>query len=187
MELNREQQINLLRLARKTLANKLEIKGYVEPTSFDDEIYKEKRGCFVTLHSKGNLRGCIGYIIAYKSIYETVIDMSVSAAFRDPRFEPMSEFEYENIDFEISVLSSIEIVENISEIVVGKHGIIMSNGSNQGLLLPQVPVEQGWNLDQFLTNTCYKSGMMENCWKDKDTKIEKFSAQVFSEKELGLI
>jgi len=187
MDLNKNQQTNLLLLARKTIANQLNIKGYNEPKSFDDDIYDEKRGCFVTLHQNGNLRGCIGYIIPYKTIKETVIDMAISASFNDPRFSNLSKSEYDSIDLEISVLSVIEEVNDVSEIVVGKHGLIMTNGRYKGLLLPQVPIEQGWNLNVFLENTCYKSGMNKDCWKEKNTVIEKFSAQVFSEKELGLI
>jgi len=186
IELNQDQQISLLRLARNTIAGVLNIELPHENLDFSDEIYKEKCGAFVTLHIDGNLRGCIGYIIGIKSMYETVIDMAKSSAFNDPRFKSLKNEEYELIDIEISILSPIETVNDPAEIVVGRDGLIISKGHNSGLLLPQVPIEQGWDKKTFLENTCYKAGLPGNTWTQKDTKIEKFSAQVFGEKELGI-
>lgn len=156
-------------------------------TEFKDEIFKEKRGAFVTLHINGRLRGCIGYIAGIKPIPETIIDMAIASAFKDPRFPPLKREEFEKIDIEISVLTPIERVNNIDEIQVGRDGLIISNGYRQGLLLPQVATEYGWNREQFLEHTCYKAGLPGDAWKWKDTKIEKFSAQVFGEKELGML
>ena len=186
IELTKDQQLKLLKLARKTIAESL---GMPQDTELDlgDEIFKEKCGAFVTLHIKGRLRGCIGYIQGVKSIPETIIDMAQASAFKDPRFPPLRKDEYSHIDIEISVLSPIEPVNNVSEIKVGRDGLIICRGLNSGLLLPQVPVEQCWDLDTFLENTCYKAGLPGNAWQQKGTKIEKFSAQVFGEKELGLV
>lgn len=187
LELNREQQIKLLQLARKTISEKLGIDGGLINLDLTDEIFLEKAGAFVTIHLNKNLRGCIGYIQGVKSIPETVKEVSASAAFQDPRFTPLSEKEYPYIDIEISIMSPIEDVANIDDIVVGRDGLIISQGYNRGLLLPQVPVEQGWDKDTFLTHTCYKAGLPGDSWKKEGVKIEKFSAQVFSEKDLGLL
>jgi len=184
IELNRDQQINMLKLARKTIADRLGIAEDIEIPPLDEDIFKEKCGAFVTLHIRGNLRGCIGYIEGVKSIPATVKDMAVSSAFSDPRFSSLTRDEYKKIDIEISILSPIEKVNDLSEIVVGRDGLIITRGYNRGLLLPQVPVEQGWDRDTFLTHTCYKAGLPGDSWKKTGVLIEKFSAQVFSEKEL---
>jgi len=186
-DLTKEQQIKLLNLARNTIAGALNTGMPDKKLDFSDEIFKEKCGAFVTLHIRGRLRGCIGYISGVKSIPETVSEMALSSAFRDPRFHPLSKIEYEQIDIEISVLSPIEQVKNIEDIVVGRDGLIITKGFNSGLLLPQVAPEQGWDRDTFLEHTCFKAGLPGNAWKMKDAKIEKFSAQVFGEKELGLV
>lgn len=188
-ELTKEQKIKLLKLARKTIyeslnKDKFDDSGYNE---FTDNIFRMQCGAFVTLHIRGALRGCIGYIQGVKTIPDTVIDMAKASAFRDPRFMPLSKSEYEKIDIEISILSPIEEAKGISDIVIGRDGIIISNGGRSGLLLPQVATENNWELQQFLEHTCYKAGLPADAWKWKDTKIEKFSAQVFGEKDLGLI
>ncbi len=189
-ELNKEQQVNLLKLARATIYESLTGKEYTggpPKDAFNDPVFSEKCGAFVTIHIKGALRGCIGYIQGVMPIPATIKDMAKSSAFRDPRFSPLTLKEYEKIDIEISVLTPIEPVNNISEIVVGRDGIIMSRGARSGLLLPQVATEQKWDLPTFLENTCYKAGLPGDAWKMKETKIEKFSAQVFGEKDLGLM
>ncbi len=187
IELSREQQVMLLKLARKTIAESLGQQFDAGGQDFSDRIFSEKCGAFVTLHIKGSLRGCIGYIEGIKTIPETIKEMALSSAFRDPRFRPLSAGEYKEIDIEISVLSPIETVTDINDIVVGRDGLIMTKGHNRGLLLPQVPVEQGWDRETFLTHTCYKAGLPGDSWKRGNIIIEKFSAQVFSEKETGLI
>lgn len=189
IELNREQQIKLLKLARKTIAGYFNEENSTENyvKDFSDEIFKEICGAFVTIHSNRRLRGCIGNIKGVKSIPETVVEMSRASAFRDPRFPPLSREEFENVDLEISIMSPIEEVRDISEIVIGRDGLIISNGIRSGLLLPQVATEQNWDLGQFLENTCYKAGLPADAWQWKDTRIEKFSAQVFGELDLGLL
>ena len=184
VELDKIQQESLLALARKTIAGKLNIDTGVNTGSFSDNIFREKCGAFVTVHKSGELRGCIGYIEGVKSIPETVTEMAFSAAFRDPRFAPLSKEEYPLIDLEISVLSPIEKVNDINEIVVGRDGLIISKGLKRGLLLPQVATEYGWDKKTFLEQTCYKAGLPKDSWKNSATLIEKFSAQVFSEKDI---
>lgn len=183
IELNTSQQNALLALARTTIAESLKIPGARTEPDLSDDVYKNKCGAFVTLHIRGRLRGCIGYIQGVKPIPETIIDMARASAFKDPRFPPLRAEEYEAIDIEISVLSPIEPVTDVKKIVVGRDGLIISRGFNSGLLLPQVPTEQGWDLETFLQQTCYKAGLPPAAWREKGTKIEKFSAQVFGEKE----
>jgi len=107
------------------------------------------------------------------------------AAAKDPRFHPVDEEEFPDIDIEISVLSVPKKIKDISEIEVGKHGIIISKGLYSGLLLPQVPKEYGWDLETYLRHGCVKAGLEEDAWK-KGAEIEIFTAQVFSEKDFGL-
>ena len=189
IELDQAQQTKILKLARDTIGYYLEYKKLPEPDfeNFTDDIFMEKCGAFVTLHMDGRLRGCIGYIKGIKSIPETIIDMAKASAFQDPRFSPLTNSEYEKIDIEVSILSPIEVVKDISEIVLGRDGLIISSGMKSGLLLPQVATEQNWDLNQFLENTCYKAGLPTHTWELQDTKIEKFSAQVFGEKDPGLL
>jgi len=186
-ELNKEQQKKLLSLARQTIREYSDNEQLPEPDfkiDFNDEIFKEKRGAFVTIHKNGKLRGCIGYIRGMKNIPETIVEMSRAAGFNDPRFPPLTRGEVDEIDIEISILSPIVPVEDIDEIEVGRDGLIISNSFRSGLLLPQVAREYGWSENQFLENTCYKAGLPADAWKWNDTKIERFSAQVFSEEDL---
>ncbi len=189
VELNKDQQLRVLKLARNTIREYLEKRTLPEADlekEFSDPVFQEKCGAFVSLHINKRLRGCIGYIRGVKNIPETIIDMSHAAAFQDPRFQPLTRKELDAADIEISILSPIEPVGDISEIKVCRDGLIISCGYNSGLLLPQVAEECGWNTMEFLENTCYKAGLPGDAWKRKDTKIEKFCAQVFGEKEMGL-
>lgn len=174
---------DLIDLVKLTIADSLKINAGINENelNFDDDIFKNKYGAFVTLHKKGNLRGCIGYIEGIKPLKYTIEDMAVSAAFNDPRFAPVSEEEYSDIDVEISILTPIVEVKNVNEIEVGKDGIIISSGFNRGLLLPQVATEQNWDRDTFLSHTCLKAGLPADIWKTENIKIEKFSAYVFGE------
>jgi hypothetical protein len=184
-ELTRDDKVFLLKLARSVIeaecrGNKLTIAPPPSP------IMREPRGAFVTLKKAGRLRGCIGYIEAIKPLAATIEEMAKAAAFSDYRFNPMRAEECADIEIEISVLSPLFEVRDPSTVVVGTHGLIVSRGSNRGVLLPQVPAEWGWDRETFLAQTCAKAGLQENAWKEKGTKIEAFTADVFSERELGL-
>ncbi len=144
----------------------------------------EKRGAFVTLTKNGQLRGCIGYIIGIKPLYQTVREVAEAAALRDPRFPPVTPAELDDLEYEISALSVPRPIENIDEIQVGVHGIIIRKDYRQGLLLPQVATEYGWDRETFLEHTCTKAGLPTSAWKDPDTEIEIFSAEVFSEDQI---
>jgi AmmeMemoRadiSam system protein A len=177
--LTRDQEKSLLRLARLAITLYLQ-EGTSPAMETDDVTFKQKRGAFVTLKVKGQLRGCIGYPIPHKPLFETIIDVAISAATKDFRFPPLEQEELNDTKIEISVLSLPKLIKDISEIEVGKHGIIITKGQNRGLLLPQVPVEWGWDRETFLKHGCLKAGIEEDAWK-KAAQIEIFSAQVFSE------
>jgi AmmeMemoRadiSam system protein B/AmmeMemoRadiSam system protein A len=142
---------------------------------------EEARGAFVTLKEHGELRGCIGYITPMKSLAETVRDVAAYAAMEDTRFTPVTTQELPLLEYEISVMSPIRRVLDIKEIKVGKQGLIMKQGDIEGILLPQVPVEEHWGRDTFIEETCLKAGLPRQAWKDDDTDIFMFTALVFGE------
>jgi AmmeMemoRadiSam system protein A len=110
-----------------------------------------------------------------------VVSSAVNAAFRDPRFYPLAKEELANVELEISVMGPIVPVRDTAEIEVGRDGLIITKGRNTGLLLPQVATDFGWDRDTFLSHTCTKAGLPADAWRSPDTKIERFSAEVFSE------
>ena len=171
----------LLALARKAVETAVGKKHAYQPGPVASEELNQERGAFVTLTKSGALRGCVGYISAMQPLYMTVRDTAALAALRDPRFEPVSPSELPQLEYEISVLSPLRRVTNIQQIIVGQHGLLMKNGEYEGVLLPQVPVEQKWDRLEFLQQTCVKAKMPRDCWKDEDTDIFMFTAVVFSE------
>ncbi|MFA4946225.1 MAG: AmmeMemoRadiSam system protein A [Candidatus Micrarchaeia archaeon] len=143
--------------------------------------YQEKRGVFVTITRAGALRGCIGYPLPEKALGESVAEMACAAAFEDPRFPSLAKEELPEISFEISVLSLPEPVRDaLKEIKLGRDGLIIEAHGRAGLLLPQVPVEQGWNLEEFLEALCEKAGLARGAWRT--ARLERFEAQVFRER-----
>ncbi len=183
--LTAEEKIFLLKYARSVIENRLRGKDTTVEIP-PSKILREKRGGFVTLKINDRLRGCIGYIEAIKPLSDTVAEMAESAAFNDYRFQPLESGELDKIAIEISVLSPVRKVGDISEIIVGTHGIIITRGRNRGLLLPQVATEWKWDRDTFLSQTCVKAGLEPDAWKKEGTMIEIFSAEIFSEEERGL-
>ncbi len=184
-DVDRKTRLFLLRYARSIIREKLGMKteDIEKPAS---PILGENRGGFITLKINDRLRGCIGYIEAVKPLLETVAEMTYSAAFSDYRFEPVAKEEVDDLTIEISVLSPVRETKDPSEIEVGRHGIIISALGQRGLLLPQVAVEHGWDRDTFLDQTCVKAGLPRDAWKKSMTTIEIFSAEIFSEEEMGL-
>ena len=178
-ELSPEQQRFLLGLARRAIESHLTGKGPLRETSPDPPLRME-RGAFVTLHVDGELRGCIGYPLPVKPLDETVVEMAVAAASQDFRFETLRVGELGRLTIEISLLSLPRPVDDPSEVEVGRDGIIVTKGFNRGLLLPQVPVEQGWDRETYLRHGCIKAGLRPDEWR-KGARIEVFTAQVFSE------
>ena len=146
-----------------------------------------KSGVFVTLNSTLGLRGCIGYPLPDKSLFNALEDAAISAATEDPRFLPVKYKELDSITFEVTVLTPPKKIivskpeEYLSEIKVGRDGLIVKHGFYSGLLLPQVPIEYGWNEEEFLEYTCEKAGLPKNYWKNSETEIQKFEGIVFKE------
>jgi AmmeMemoRadiSam system protein A len=181
--LNNQEKRILLTLARTTVERV--VKGDEPPTLPDGPpVLKENRGAFVTLHEKGDLRGCIGMLEARAPLDETVREMAEAAALRDWRFQPVTPDELKDLDIEISVLSPLRRITDINEIRVGEHGIWITKGPYRGVLLPQVATEQGYDRITFLQQTCRKAGLPPDAWKDSTTVIEIFSADVFGEKDV---
>ncbi len=144
-------------------------------------------GVFVTLNNQVGLRGCIGFPLPDKKLYNALVDAAIASATEDPRFPSVSSQELEEITFEVTVLSPPEIIhvsdttEYPSQIKVGRDGLIVRHGFTSGLLLPQVPIEYRWTEEEFLSHTCEKAGLPKDCWRDKETQVQKFEGVVFKE------
>ncbi|MCX7917871.1 MAG: AmmeMemoRadiSam system protein B [bacterium] len=181
--LTEQQKKLLLKIARETLEFYLSGKKLPE-LKIEDPVLMEKRGVFVTLRKKGNLRGCIGYIEPVESLYLAVRTMAINSATKDPRFEPVKYEELKDIEIEISVLTVPKKVKSADEIVLGRDGVIVKRGFNQGVFLPQVAEETGWTKEEFLSYLCsHKAGLPPDSWKDPKTELYIFQAEVFSEEE----
>jgi len=181
MNLTIEQKRALLTLARDTIKAHLSGKA-LPPLPKAGGALAEEAGAFVTLHRNGMLRGCIGNMVGRGPLVKTIQEMAIASATEDPRFPSVRTDELGEIDIEISVLSPMKKITDVSEIEVGRHGIMMTQGFRRGVLLPQVATEQGWDRDEFLVNTCYKAGLPASAWKGPKTVIEIFTAEVFGEK-----
>jgi uncharacterized protein len=144
-------------------------------------------GVFVTLNKKENLRGCIGFPTPVKKLYQSLVDAAIASATEDPRFPQVQYEELNEISFEVTILTPPEEVkvtnplEYTSKIKIGRDGLIVKWEFGSGLLLPQVPVEYGWNEEEFLNHTCEKAGAPFDCWKSKSTIILQFEGIVFRE------
>ncbi|MBN1426588.1 AmmeMemoRadiSam system protein B [Candidatus Fermentibacteria bacterium] len=143
---------------------------------------RQPAGVFVTLMARGDLRGCIGYIEGLKPLAEAVADNALSAAFRDPRFDPVNKAEYSELSFKVSVLTPLEPVHDIGEIEVGRHGLVLSAQGRRGVFLPEVPVEQEWDLPTYLQQLGRKAGLDRDAWKR--ATLEKFESIVFGDELL---
>jgi AmmeMemoRadiSam system protein A len=175
---NREKQL-LLDLARRSLIVAVERRDSLDSLPQDPQI-GESFGAFVTLRKRGRLRGCIGQIGSGQSLIEVVAHCAKSAALQDPRFEPVRADELREIEIELSVLSPLEEIAP-DRIEVGKHGLMVSSGPTRGVLLPQVAIECHWQAGRFLEETCVKAGLEREAWREAETKIHGFTAEVFSE------
>jgi hypothetical protein len=176
--LSEEEKKTLHQIAKAVIESKVRGKAVPE-FKIEGPHLKENRGAFVTLHRRGQLRGCIGYIEAHNPLHKTIEEMAEAAAFRDPRFLPVTEKEFQELEIEISVLTPLKRVRDINEIEVGKHGLYIKKGWYSGLLLPQVATEYGWDRKTFLEHTCQKAGLPPDMWKDKAAEIYTFSADIF--------
>jgi hypothetical protein len=179
--LTSEARAFLLRLARETVAACLMGKAIPEP-SVEAPALLEPLGAFVTLKVEGELRGCMGTFYPELPLYQVVQQMALTAAFEDPRFPPLRETELSHVTFEISVLSPMQRIEALDAIHIGRHGLVLVKGQNRGVFLPQVPVEQGWDLAQYVENICVKAQLPADCWREGAT-LYTFTAEVFREAE----
>jgi AmmeMemoRadiSam system protein A len=176
-EYSPEERTALLQLAHDAIGARL--RGEKLDFTPPNEHLAERRGAFTTLHREGQLRGCIGYVFPVATLYQTVAETAVAAAFEDPRFYPLQASEAPQLKIEISVLSRIQPIE-AEAVEVGKHGLVVTYQGRRGLLLPQVPIELGWEREMFLAQTCVKAGVPGDAWK-KGAKLEAFTAEVFGE------
>jgi AmmeMemoRadiSam system protein B/AmmeMemoRadiSam system protein A len=181
--LNKQEQEVLLKLSRLTLQRHLNRVSHTdvldEKFNFTENL-KEPYGVFVTLKKHGQLRGCIGNIIAEKPLYSGVIDNTINAASNDTRFPPVTKGEENDIEIEISVLSQPEQIDSYREIVPGRDGIILSKEGRGAVFLPQVLVDNKWTPFTALRHLCHKAGLPYEAWRE-DTQFYVFSAQVFHE------
>jgi AmmeMemoRadiSam system protein A len=180
-EYSDEERELLLRLAHRAIAAELHQEEL--DTTPPSTHLAEPRGAFTTLHRSGQLRGCIGYVIALHPLYRTIADTAAGAAFRDPRFVPVTVSELAELVIEISVLSPLLPIKP-EEVEVGRHGLMVTLGQARGLLLPQVPLEWGWDREKFLSETCRKAGLPADAWMH-GACLEAFTAEVFGENQPG--
>jgi uncharacterized protein (TIGR00296 family) len=190
-ELTQEEGEFLVKLARTTVKTYLEEHQIPKPPKDTPQKLFEKCGVFVTINTlhgaERELRGCIGYPYPTEPLVEAVIDSAINASTQDPRFEPMQAAELDRVVFEVSVLTPPEKVETsdpkeyVKQIKVGEDGLIIERGFCKGLLLPQVPIEWGWQEEEFLCQCCMKAGLPPDSWLTKDVKIYRFRAIIFDE------
>lgn len=177
----------LVKLARTAIETYLTDGNIITPPEDTKTILKEDRGVFVTLNRHDELRGCIGYPEPVKPLVEALINVAISAATGDPRFPQVTLAEMDQIQVEVSVLTKPVLIsvqkpaEYMDKVEVGKDGLIVEMGIYRGLLLPQVPVEWNWDVEEFLANTCMKAGLSPDCWLQDGVKIYSFQSQIFEE------
>jgi len=183
-------RVVLLKLARSVITSELsEDKSLIPKPRDVSSVLMQKRGCFVTLHKSGALRGCIGTIEPRTALYDCVAENAVNAAFRDPRFSPLDKNEIQAVDIEISVLTKPRALQFTDgedlkrQLVAGVHGVILSQGYRRSTFLPQV-WEQLPKKETFLEHLCLKGGMSRSCWQQSNTCVEVYEAEYFSEKQL---
>ena len=178
---NHVEKKRLLEIARQTITEYV-ANGKIPDFKEDDPQLNIKSGAFVTLHKKGDLRGCIGIFSSNEPIYKTISKMAIESATQDPRFRPVTKEELDKIKIEISVLTEPKLIDDWKKIRLGIDGVIIKNGSRQGVFLPQVATETGWDLETFLAQLCWqKAGLPQDCYKDPKTQIYTFQAIIFSE------
>jgi len=176
-EFTREERVVLLSLAHESILSALERREIsLDPPS---QHFSEPRGAFTTIYHQGRLRGCVGYVLAVISLYRTVAETARAAAFEDTRFPPVTLAEAPALEVSLSILSPLRAIK-AEQVEIGVHGLVVSYAGRRGLLLPQVPVEHGWNRLTFIEQTCQKAGLPRDAWKNGAT-LEAFTAEVFGD------
>jgi AmmeMemoRadiSam system protein A len=178
-EFTQDERALLLRLAHDSIVSALEHREI--PLDPPTAHFAEARGASTTLYLRGELRGCIGYVLPISPVYRAVADTARAAAFEDTRFAPVTLPEARGLEIELSILSPPQIIAP-EAVEIGRHGLLITQAGHRGLLLPQVPVEHRWDRTTFLEQTCRKAGLPLDAWQ-KGAKIEAFAAEVFGDKE----
>jgi AmmeMemoRadiSam system protein B/AmmeMemoRadiSam system protein A len=184
-ELSKTEEQKLLEIAKQTVEVYVKT-GQTPDLTEANSILNQKLGVFVTLKKHGELRGCIGNFTGSVDwpLWQNVQKMAIAAATQDPRFLPITAGELPDLEYEVSVLSPLQKIDDWHKIQLGKHGVEIKSGLRSGVFLPQVAQETGWDLETFMGQLCsQKAGLPWDCWKNKDTEIYTFTAQVFGEKE----
>ena len=177
----------LVKTARRAVTEYLNSRTKAKLDEKFEASFSFNSGVFVTLNNQRGLRGCVGYPLPDKKLYNALVDAAIDSATEDPRFPSVNAQELEEITFEVTVLTPPEVIhvsdtkEYPSQIKVGRDGLIVKHGFNSGLLLPQVPIEYRWTEKEFLSHTCEKAGLPKDCWQDKKTQVQKFEGIVFKE------
>jgi uncharacterized protein len=176
-----DERRRLLSIAHESILSAVERRPFADapPAS---PVLSEARGVFTTLYLDGQLRGCVGYAAPVAPLYRAVVETSRAAAFEDSRFTPVTAEEAKRIKISLSVLSPLSPIHP-EAVVPGHHGLVISQGNRRGLLLPQVPVEYGWDRETFLDQTCRKAGLPLDAWK-KDATVEAFTAETFADDDV---
>ncbi len=178
----------ILKLARNAIESYVKEKKVIDlPKEYPKEL-DEKKGVFVTIYKKSTkeLRGCVGFPYPQLPLVKGIIEAAIAAC-EDPRFKPLDEKELNDIFIEISILSKPQLIkvknpkEYLEKIEIGKHGLIIKKGIFSGLLLPKVPIEFNWSVEEYLENLCFKAGLTPDSWADPNSEIYKFETEVFIE------
>lgn len=179
-----ESRSALLRVARQAIESAIIRRPAVSLP--DGPEFSRPQGAFVTLTRHGSLRGCIGRIQPPDPLVQVVAHCAAAAATEDPRFPPVLAPEVPELEIELSILSEPALAR-FEQIEIGRHGLIATRGAQRGLLLPQVADEHNWPVERFLEETCIKAGLDPYAWKQPDTRIEAFTAEVFNERDVGVL
>ena len=180
-----DDRVQLGNLAKLMIVQSLAGEGRGVPPLPPDAspLLRSPLGAFVTLHQQGRLRGCIGNMVSDDPLWNTVARMACAAAFDDRRFPPLSPAEWPTTEVEISVLGPLEPCPDPARIELGRHGLLLAQGGRSGVFLPQVPVDQGWDLATYLAQLCGKANLPRGAWQAPDARLYWFESVVFVVKE----
>ena len=180
-----ELQRELLTIARGALEARVRRTRTATAAKADDAS-QPRCGAFVTIFCRGELRGCLGRVTSTRPLPELIDHLAREVADSDPRFDPVQPGELPHISVEVSVLTPEREIASVDEIEIGRHGLIVEQGSRRGLLLPQVPTQHEWNRETFVAQTCLKAGLPADAWR-RGVRMFVFEAQVFGEEDEGSI